>query len=724
MSPDATNKSQANNTAVNLLQIIISQAPNIKHHFALHAKSFFIRGDSDRKLAPGLQIWHGFFQSVRPVLNSIMININTTATAIYTPGPLLEGAMSLLGCRDSRELVQRCKDERAGAQAMRKLKSFYKGVIVTVGPNKSKRKIEDIVPRAGFVEFEKSGQMSTVQEHFREHHHIALRFPEAFGVRVGKSAIFPAEVCDVFPGQIYRKQLDGPATTDMLRETAVRPDQRLDNIRKAISRDVSALDYGSSPFMRDAGMRVDTNPLETRGRRLQPPGVMYGNGTLHVRDGAWNVVNKTFQLPAKIIAWAVVSFDANPNAQRSAVHLAQTLCVNMKKLARGAPYQSGQPSKSARGAAMDTVKGFNDPQIKPGFVLVILPANAAPLRKEVKQWGDMLVGIPTQCVRAGKYEQANDQYCNNLALKINTKTGGINSILHSPISDFLKDCMIVVPPGCDVAHPSPGVTSRPSIASLVASEDEFATRYSTEVQVQPPRQESIDGIGGMIERAIKRYSEKQRRFPGRIVIYRDGVSEGEYAQVETNEIQAIKGAILHAVHFRRHTRHKAELIFIVVGKRHHVRFFPKDRSDADRTGNCFPGLVVDREIVHSTYMDFYLQSQGGLKGTSRPSHYIVLKNDANRSADLLQELSFALCHVYAAATRSVSIPAPVYCEWRFLSGAPRSLLPQRLCTRAVFQFRPELDYADESSTETSEFSLEKWQQGLGQSILKQQMYFI
>lgn len=32
------------------------------------------------------------------------------------------------------------------------------------------------------------------------------------------------------------------------------------------------------------------------------------------------------------------------------------------------------------------------------------------------------------------------------------------------------------------------------------------------------------------------------------------------------------------------------------------------------------------------------------------------------SSDGLQALTFALCHVYARATRSVSIPAPVYCE--------------------------------------------------------------
>jgi hypothetical protein len=72
---------------------------------------------------------------------------------------------------------------------------------------------------------------------------------------------------------------------------------------------------------------------------------------------------------------------------------------------------------------------------------------------------------------------------------------------------------------------------------------------------------------------------------------------------------------------------------------------------------------------------------------SRPSHYIVLKDDnfgynADKSVfhllsfedpenligarldplHRLQELCWVLCHVYAKANRSVSIPAPVYCK--------------------------------------------------------------
>ena len=66
---------------------------------------------------------------------------------------------------------------------------------------------------------------------------------------------------------------------------------------------------------------------------------------------------------------------------------------------------------------------------------------------------------------------------------------------------------------------------------------------------------------------------------------------------------------------------------IVVGKRHHVRFFPKNQQDADRSGNCPAGTVVDTEVVNPVEFDFYLQSHGGLLGTSRPAHYNVLYDE-------------------------------------------------------------------------------------------------
>ena len=56
-------------------------------------------------------------------------------------------------------------------------------------------------------------------------------------------------------------------------------------------------------------------------------------------------------------------------------------------------------------------------------------------------------------------------------------------------------------------------------------------------------------------------------------------------------------------------------------------------------------------------------SQHGLKGTSRPSHYHVLRNDIGWDVcnlNAIEQLTFDLCFLYARATKVVSRPAPVY----------------------------------------------------------------
>ena len=70
-----------------------------------------------------------------------------------------------------------------------------------------------------------------------------------------------------------------------------------------------------------------------------------------------------------------------------------------------------------------------------------------------------------------------------------------------------------------------------------------------------------------------------------------------------------------------------KLTVIIVGKRHHVRFFPTNPEDSDKSGNCPAGTVVDRDVTHPTEFDFYLQSHGGILGTSRPAHYNVLLDE-------------------------------------------------------------------------------------------------
>ncbi|KAJ8581687.1 stem cell self-renewal protein Piwi [Rhizopogon salebrosus TDB-379] len=281
-------------------------------------------------------------------------------------------------------------------------------------------------------------------------------------------------------------------------------------------------------------------------------------------------------------------------------------------------------------------------------------------------------------------------------MKINAKLGGVNALPRSPALEKLTSAPFMIM-GADVGHPAPGLKNQPSVASLVWSYDRFAARYEAMMSIQHPRQEKIDELRTLVYRAVDEFGNRNKGPPKRIVFFRDGLSEGEYAGVGNEEIEDIKGAIDDIWRDKRLNMGKPEITFIVVGKRHHVRFFPRNRDEADKSGNCPAGFVADHGVGNPAVRDFYLQSHGGLLGTSRPSHYITLRDDIYRNnTDELQDLAFTLCHSYARATRSVSIPAPVY-------------YADIVCSRGAFHFNPAMGYdAATFSSDEDAFDLERW----------------
>ena len=88
-----------------------------------------------------------------------------------------------------------------------------------------------------------------------------------------------------------------------------------------------------------------------------------------------------------------------------------------------------------------------------------------------------------------------------------------------------------------------------------------------------------------------------------------------------------------------------------------MKYMEKIQKDINPT----PGTVIDDAgVVSSVMFDFYLVSHWALKGTARPTHYHVLRNDANLDADQVQKFTFELCHMYGRSTKIVSQPAPTY----------------------------------------------------------------
>merc|ERR1712121_373224 len=186
-----------------------------------------------------------------------------------------------------------------------------------------------------------------------------------------------------------------------------------------------------------------------------------------------------------------------------------------------------------------------------------------------------------------------------------------------------------------------------------------AVNYEVQVRIQDTglysNEEVISDMKNITKILLKKFYEKNKgRKPEKLIMYRDGYSEGQFLTVLSKELVAIREACKEL-----EDGYEPPITFLVVQKRHHTRFFPIDNNKY-RNGNALAGTVVDHGINHPTEGDFYLLSHEGIQGTSKPCHYQVLWDDSNFSADELEVLSYYLCHLYSRCTRAVSYPTPTY----------------------------------------------------------------
>lgn len=218
-------------------------------------------------------------------------------------------------------------------------------------------------------------------------------------------------------------------------------------------------------------------------------------------------------------------------------------------------------------------------------------------------------------------EDPRQMICANLALKINAKLGGTNHQYDGPELKSLQTTMIV---GIDVTHPSSNsLKQMPSIAGVVASHDEHFSQWPGSIRCQdqknvPPgsetwkSQEMVQELTEMMGERLKLYREKRSKLPENILVYRDGVSESQYDQVLREELPQIVAAcgLLYSKGMM------PKITIVVVGKRHHTRFYATDQKSADHIlKNPKAGTVVNRGVTMLHGYDFFLQPHAALTGT-------------------------------------------------------------------------------------------------------------
>eukprot|EP00002_Diphylleia_rotans_P000793 TRINITY_DN1041_c0_g1_i2.p1 TRINITY_DN1041_c0_g1~~TRINITY_DN1041_c0_g1_i2.p1 ORF type:complete len:436 (-),score=77.77 TRINITY_DN1041_c0_g1_i2:470-1777(-) len=295
----------------------------------------------------------------------------------------------------------------------------------------------------------------------------------------------------------------------------------------------------------------------------------------------------------------------------------------------------------------------------PKLLVVILPEKEVASYGEVKRVGDTVLGVPTQCLVWPKFCRANPQYTANVALKIHSKLNGINSRVQV-FDDKRRDVLVV---GADINHPAGFDRTRPTLTSLVGAVDDDASLYVGRVTSQQNRCQAILNMKDMMKDLLISFHD-YRSFhgdevdkPRHILIYRDGIGEGQFENVYRQEIISIRKACAEI-----DEEYRPKLTYIVVQKRTHAKFFPQSETGSDKNGNAAPGTVIDSVIVHPWQFDFWLCSHASIQAntTTKPCHYFVLLDEHGYTPDQIVNITYRLCFKYARCTRSVSYPAPTY----------------------------------------------------------------
>nr|AID68365.1 argonaute 1 [Samia ricini] len=651
--------------AILALDVVMRHLPSMM--YTPVGRSFFSSPEGYyHPLGGGREVWFGFHQSVRPSQWKMMLNIDVSATAFYKAQPVIEFMCEVLDIRDINDQRKPLTDSQR-VKFTKEIKGL-KIEITHCGSMKRKYRVCNVTRRpAQMQSFPlqlENGQTveCTVAKYFLDKYKMKLRYPHLPCLQVGqehKHTYLPLEVCNIVPGQRCIKKLTDMQTSTMIKATARSAPDREREINNLVRR----ANFNTDLYVKEFGLTISNNMMEVRGRVLPPPKLQYGGrvsslgGQALPNQGVWDMRGKQFFMGVEIRVWAIACFAPQRTVREDAL---KNFTQQLQKISNDAGMPIiGQPCFCKYATGPDQVepmfKYLKSTFVQLQLVVVVLPGKT-PVYAEVKRVGDTVLGMATQCVQAKNVNKTSPQTLSNLCLKINVKLGGINSILVPSLRPKVFNEPVIFL-GVDVTHPPAGDNKKPSIAAVVGSMDAHPSRYAATVRVQQHRQEIVHEMSSMVQELLIMFYKSTGGFkPHRIIMYRDGISEGQFIHVLQHELTAVREACI-----KLEAEYKPGITFIVVQKRHHTRLFCADKKEqSGKSGNIPAGTTVDLGITHPTEFDFYLCSHQGIQGTSRPSHYHVLWDDNHFGSDELQCLTYQLCRTYVRCTRSVSIPAPAY----------------------------------------------------------------
>ncbi len=159
--------------------------------YPFNVRSFFTSRET-AAIGAGIVLWRGYFQSVRPAIGRMLINVDISTAAMYKPGRAIDVALELLGVTQRGPLSLSPKHGFPERELI-KLQRFLSGVRINVeipGRPATDRRPPRVIKKltkagANQLSFKmRDGKTITVAQYFEKTHNYRLQFPDIVCIEV------------------------------------------------------------------------------------------------------------------------------------------------------------------------------------------------------------------------------------------------------------------------------------------------------------------------------------------------------------------------------------------------------------------------------------------------------------------------------------------------------------------------------------------------------------
>ncbi|XP_076292717.1 aubergine isoform X2 [Lasioglossum baleicum] len=391
--------------------------------------------------------------------------------------------------------------------------------------------------------------------------------------------------------------------------------------------------------LNDWNLKLDQQLVQIPSRILPQEAIVLAGGSRKVSSGQFadwtrELHSKSMFNPVQLNNWVVICVNRMRRDVERFISILQEVAQGMG--CRFAPpriWDINDDRSNTYSDVLERIMSSSNPEL----VYCVVSNNRADRYSAIKKKCIIDRPVPSQVFLAKNLNKNARSIATKVAIQLACKLGG------SPWSVELPPIKLMVV-GFDVCH-DPTDKSR-DYGAMVASLDTSLTRYFSAVSAHTSGEELSNEFSVSLAKALHCYRNLNKCLPSHIVIYRDGVGEGQVSHVFDHEVEQIK-AKLKGIYGEA----PVKMAFIIVTKRINTRFFYNGNNPP-------PGTVVDDVVTNPMRYDFFIISQSVRQGTVSPCAYNVIADTTGWRADQLQRITYKLTHMYYNWSGTVKVPAP------------------------------------------------------------------